>query len=161
MDLRAALDVSSDCRRFRVVPAAELLACFASDRSHMLRPDGSWSAPPPPYPPIVAPSDGATHNLAAYWDMEQGRAQPGAPLPGLPGAGAGGGSSAEAVGAWVRAAGGGRRGVVLSEAQLLGAFLGEGGAGAAQASAYVEEGDDMGEGRGGACRWGGVGAALC
>ncbi len=31
-----------------------------------------WSAPPPPYPPIVAPADGCVHNLDRYWDMRLG-----------------------------------------------------------------------------------------
>lgn len=31
-----------------------------------------WSAPPPPYPPIVAPADGCVHNLDRYWDMGLG-----------------------------------------------------------------------------------------
>lgn len=37
--------------RFRVVPAAEL-AAFASDRSHMRGPDGAFTQPPPPWPPL-------------------------------------------------------------------------------------------------------------
>lgn len=37
---------------FRVIPAEEFLQTFASDRSHMLTPDGHWMAPPPTYPPI-------------------------------------------------------------------------------------------------------------
>ncbi|KAM9384289.1 protein N-terminal glutamine amidohydrolase [Pholidichthys leucotaenia] len=39
-------------RKFRVVPADCFLLNFASDRSHMRNPDGSWKMPPPPYPPI-------------------------------------------------------------------------------------------------------------
>lgn len=39
-------------RMFRVTPAAEYLKTFASDRLHMLTPDGRWKASPPPYPPI-------------------------------------------------------------------------------------------------------------
>uniref|UniRef100_K1QV58 Protein N-terminal glutamine amidohydrolase n=1 Tax=Magallana gigas TaxID=29159 RepID=K1QV58_MAGGI len=39
-------------RMFRVIPAAEYLKTFASDRLHMLTPDGRWKAPPPLYPPI-------------------------------------------------------------------------------------------------------------
>ena len=38
----------------RVVPAADYLARFSSDRSHMFK-DGAWLAPPPTYPAIVAP----------------------------------------------------------------------------------------------------------
>lgn len=37
---------------FRVIPAADYMSGFASDRSHMRRADGSWLAPPPPWPPI-------------------------------------------------------------------------------------------------------------
>ena len=39
-------------RKLRVVPADSFLLNFASDRSHMKNPDGSWKMPPPPYPPI-------------------------------------------------------------------------------------------------------------
>nr|XP_019961913.1 PREDICTED: protein N-terminal glutamine amidohydrolase isoform X1 [Paralichthys olivaceus] len=39
-------------RKLRVVPADSFLLKFASDRSHMKAPDGSWKMPPPPYPPI-------------------------------------------------------------------------------------------------------------
>ncbi|XP_008297544.1 protein N-terminal glutamine amidohydrolase [Stegastes partitus] len=49
----------SDChirpeyhRKLRVVPADSFLQNFASDRSHMKNPDGTWKMPPPPYPPI-------------------------------------------------------------------------------------------------------------
>lgn len=37
---------------FRVIPAEEFLQTFASDRSHMLTPEGHWMSPPPIYPPI-------------------------------------------------------------------------------------------------------------
>lgn len=49
---------------FRVVPAAQLLTCFASDRSHMRLPDGGWRAPPPPWPPF-----GQGHNLPEFLDL--------------------------------------------------------------------------------------------
>uniref|UniRef100_A0A3Q1FJZ7 Protein N-terminal glutamine amidohydrolase n=1 Tax=Acanthochromis polyacanthus TaxID=80966 RepID=A0A3Q1FJZ7_9TELE len=39
-------------RKLRVVPADSFLLNFASDRSHMKNPDGTWKMPPPPYPPI-------------------------------------------------------------------------------------------------------------
>ncbi|KAE8282602.1 Protein N-terminal glutamine amidohydrolase [Larimichthys crocea] len=39
-------------RKLRVVPADSFLLHFASDRSHMMNPDGSWKMPPPLYPPI-------------------------------------------------------------------------------------------------------------
>lgn len=35
---------------FRVMPGAEYCRRLMSDRSHMLRPDGTWSAPPPSWP---------------------------------------------------------------------------------------------------------------
>lgn len=55
-------------RWYRVVPAEVLWGHFASDRSHMRLPDGSWSAPPPPYPCFVAP-DGCTNRLNEYLDV--------------------------------------------------------------------------------------------
>ncbi|XP_051246935.1 protein N-terminal glutamine amidohydrolase [Dicentrarchus labrax] len=39
-------------RKLRVVPADSFLLNFASDRSHMRNPDGTWKTPPPLYPPI-------------------------------------------------------------------------------------------------------------
>lgn len=41
-------------RLYRIVSAAAYLAEFASDRSHMLRPDGSYCAPLPIWQPITA-----------------------------------------------------------------------------------------------------------
>ena len=38
---------------FRVITAAEYIEYFASDRRHMLKPDGTWMAEPPEYPPIA------------------------------------------------------------------------------------------------------------
>lgn len=67
-------------RRYRIVPAEIFFKHFASDRSHMLtgpseteqpRPavrTPQYVAPPPPYPPIVAP-DGSTHTLDCYLNM--------------------------------------------------------------------------------------------
>lgn len=49
---------------FRVVPAEEYTAMFASDRSHMKTASG-WQAPPPSWPPI---GNGA-HNLSSFTDM--------------------------------------------------------------------------------------------
>ncbi|XP_053210088.1 protein N-terminal glutamine amidohydrolase-like, partial [Panonychus citri] len=40
-------------RWFRVIPAAQYLTSFASDRSRMKREDGTWIKEPPPYPPIA------------------------------------------------------------------------------------------------------------
>ncbi|TSK31442.1 Protein N-terminal glutamine amidohydrolase [Bagarius yarrelli] len=39
-------------RKMRVIPAATYLKKFASDRSHMKNPNGTWRMPPPPYPCI-------------------------------------------------------------------------------------------------------------
>jgi hypothetical protein len=39
--------------RFRFIAAADYLARFSSDRSHMRARDGSWLQPPPPWPAIV------------------------------------------------------------------------------------------------------------
>lgn len=39
--------------RFRAILAAEYVATFSSDRSHMRRPDGTFQAPPPEWPAIV------------------------------------------------------------------------------------------------------------
>ena len=38
--------------RFRVVAGEEYRSTLRSDRSHMREADGSWHAPPPPWPPI-------------------------------------------------------------------------------------------------------------
>ena len=55
-------------RLFRVVPAADYLRGFSSDRRHMRDAEtGEWLAPPPPYPPIQA--GGAGSNLDAYRGM--------------------------------------------------------------------------------------------
>jgi len=51
--------------RFRVVDAPTYLARFASDRSHMLGPDGAPLRPLPPWPPI-----GAGMTLPRFIDLE-------------------------------------------------------------------------------------------
>jgi len=56
----------------RLIESAEYLAAFASDRAHMRRPDGSWIAPPPPWPCI---GEGRANVLQAWIDM--GRRHPG------------------------------------------------------------------------------------
>lgn len=77
-------------QRFRVLPAAEYLRVFASDRRHMRRGDGGgWAAPPPAYPPLRGPDAGCDWNLGAFWDVsggDVGRAV---------GGGGGGGGSAD------------------------------------------------------------------
>lgn len=66
--------------RFRLLGAAEYLAVFSSDRSHMLDPAGRPRAPFPPWPAITRPG-GST--LARLLDL--GRPAPGEvlDLPGL------------------------------------------------------------------------------
>ncbi|MBN1243382.1 MAG: hypothetical protein JXA15_11835 [Spirochaetales bacterium] len=61
--------------RFRLFPAADYLAGLVSDRSHMRNGDGSWKAPPPPWP---APGSGAglPGTLMDWVDLEK-------PGPGL------------------------------------------------------------------------------
>jgi len=58
---------------FRVIAAADYLAGLASDRSHMRKPDGSYVAPPPPWP---APGEGKSNTLMAWIDVS--RNSPGA-----------------------------------------------------------------------------------
>ncbi|KAI8064185.1 N-terminal glutamine amidase-domain-containing protein [Gongronella butleri] len=55
-------------RVFRVIPARAFLQSFASDRSHMIREDGTYYAPPPTYAPIVS-ADGSTMTLPRFQDM--------------------------------------------------------------------------------------------
>lgn len=56
-------------RMIRSVPAELFLQKFSSDRSHMKKPDGSWSMPPPSYPPIQTPE--ASSNLDSFIQMKQ------------------------------------------------------------------------------------------
>ena len=48
-----------------MVAADEYLTAFASDRSHMLKEDGSWLAEPPTYPCIQTQGKWQVQNLAA------------------------------------------------------------------------------------------------
>jgi len=50
--------------RFRVIGAADYVASFASDRSHMIGADGRLLKPAPPWPPI-----GKGMNLMRFVDM--------------------------------------------------------------------------------------------
>jgi len=59
--------------RFRVLTADEYRRGFASDRSHMKRPDGSYRSPAPPWPAIMASP--ASLPLKTALDMKR-------PLPG-------------------------------------------------------------------------------
>jgi len=54
---------------FRLLPGREYVESLASDRSHMRKPDGSWAAPPPPWPPFGM---GRSNNLADLLDMSRG-----------------------------------------------------------------------------------------
>ncbi|XP_062570009.1 protein N-terminal glutamine amidohydrolase-like [Saccostrea cucullata] len=56
-------------RLFRVIPAAEFLQTFASDRSHMLTQDGQWMSPPPVYPPIK--TEECSNNIQEFISMEK------------------------------------------------------------------------------------------
>ncbi|KAJ0055168.1 hypothetical protein NL108_011455 [Boleophthalmus pectinirostris] len=56
-------------RLFRVVPSQLFLEKFSSDRSHMKKPDGTWSMPPPSYPPIQTPE--TSTNLELFIQMKQ------------------------------------------------------------------------------------------
>jgi hypothetical protein len=57
---------------FRLMSAREYRSALSSDRRHMLRPDGSYTAPPPPWNPI---GDQAQSNLLQLTDVH--RAEPG------------------------------------------------------------------------------------
>ncbi|MDC3957593.1 hypothetical protein KEG38_27290 [Polyangium jinanense] len=52
---------------FRVVPADLFARTFASDRSHMRLPDGTFRKPPPPWPPVGAES--VPSNLMSFVDV--------------------------------------------------------------------------------------------
>jgi hypothetical protein len=54
---------------FRIVQSDLFVEVFASDRSHMLRPDGSYSKPPPSWPLIGKP--GTASNLMRFTDMTE------------------------------------------------------------------------------------------
>ncbi|GFT82769.1 protein N-terminal glutamine amidohydrolase [Nephila pilipes] len=55
-------------RYFRVIPAELFLRTFASDRSRMKNPDGSWIKEPPPYPCLSTPN--STNNIDDFISME-------------------------------------------------------------------------------------------
>ncbi|XP_052718138.1 protein N-terminal glutamine amidohydrolase-like [Crassostrea angulata] len=56
-------------RMFRVIPAEEFLQTFASDRSHMLTPEGHWVSPPPTYPPIKTKE--CSNNIQEFISMDK------------------------------------------------------------------------------------------
>ncbi|XP_076434984.1 protein N-terminal glutamine amidohydrolase-like [Babylonia areolata] len=56
-------------RSFRVVAGEEYLRTFASDRSHMVKEDGTWLAEPPVYPCIQ--TEDCQNNLQDFISMEQ------------------------------------------------------------------------------------------
>lgn len=53
--------------RFRIMTAADYRDLLRTDRRHMRRSDGSWHAPPPPWPLISEPAEGS--NLDRITDM--------------------------------------------------------------------------------------------
>lgn len=55
-------------RMYRVISSGHFLDTFASDRSHMIRKDGSWSMPPPQYDCIR--TEECAHNLDRFISME-------------------------------------------------------------------------------------------
>ena len=55
--------------RFRVVSAAEFVATFRTDRSHMKNDDGDWIAPPPPWEPVGA---AGAANQQRFVDLDDG-----------------------------------------------------------------------------------------
>lgn len=57
-------------RKFRIVEAREFLTTFASDRSHMLMPNGQYLKPPPDYPPIRTADE--VMNLDDFIEMTNG-----------------------------------------------------------------------------------------
>lgn len=59
-------------RMIRSVPADIFLQKFSSDRSHMKKPDGSWSMPPPAYPPIQTPETSSNLDLFIQMKQDQG-----------------------------------------------------------------------------------------
>lgn len=54
-------------RKFRVINAKSFLLNFSSDRSHMMKENGSWMMPPPLYPCIQSPN--TANNLELYISM--------------------------------------------------------------------------------------------
>ncbi|PKY12539.1 hypothetical protein RhiirB3_360866 [Rhizophagus irregularis] len=61
------LNIPQYYRKFRIILAETFLRVFASDRSHMIKKDGTWSSPPPTYPPIFT-SD-SVNNLQTFINM--------------------------------------------------------------------------------------------
>ena len=61
--------------RFRVMKGGDYLAHLVSDRSHMRRPDGSYIAPPPPWP---APGAGSGERSVLMEWIDTGNRSPGA-----------------------------------------------------------------------------------
>lgn len=63
-------DSFNECyqKYYRVISADEFLQSFASDRSHMKKPDGSWLKPPPSYSCITTPA--SPNNLDRFLIMD-------------------------------------------------------------------------------------------
>jgi hypothetical protein len=62
-------------RMFRVIEAQLFLNKFASNRSRMLRPDGSWIKPPPEYPCIQ--TNDCDNNLEDFISMNNNQSEMG------------------------------------------------------------------------------------
>lgn len=62
-------ELSSLVPSFRLVTAEDLVATFATDRSHMLNADGTYIHPPPSWPPVVAGDLESTSTLERYLDL--------------------------------------------------------------------------------------------
>jgi hypothetical protein len=60
----------------RMILAAEYLSHLVSDRSHMRRPDGSWIAPPPPWPWPGSDRQPPAANVLERW-TDMSRREPG------------------------------------------------------------------------------------
>jgi protein N-terminal glutamine amidohydrolase len=60
--------------RFRVLSAEDYVVGFVSDRRHMRKADGSWLAPPPPWP---APGSGSGRPSVLMDWADMGRRSPG------------------------------------------------------------------------------------
>lgn len=68
--LRSDRDLNPQYHRMiRSVPADLFLQKFSSDRSHMKKPDGSWTMPPPDYPPVQTSE--TSSNLDLFIQMHQ------------------------------------------------------------------------------------------
>ncbi|XP_055081169.1 protein N-terminal glutamine amidohydrolase isoform X2 [Periophthalmus magnuspinnatus] len=74
--LRSDQDLNPQYHRLiRVIPADLFLQKFSSDRSHMKKPDGTWTMPPPSYPPIQTQETSTNLELFIQMKQDQGLGQ--------------------------------------------------------------------------------------